>query len=102
MKWEEAMDRYGSDKPDLRIDYELHLLDKAVENSEFAVLGEAARDPKSRVIGFALPGGAKLTRREIDGYTDYVKKLGAGGLMWIKVNDLRRELLVLSPPLVST
>ena len=88
MKWEEAMDRYGSDKPDLRIDYELHLLDKAVENSEFAVLGEAARDPKSRVIGFALPGGAKLTRREIDGYTDYVKKLGAGGLMWIKVNDL--------------
>lgn len=90
MKWEEAMDRYGSDKPDLRIDYELHLLDKAVENSEFAVLGEAARDPKSRVIGFALPGGAKLTRREIDGYTDYVKKLGAGGLMWIKVNDLEQ------------
>ena len=78
MKWEEAMDRYGSDKPDLRIDYELHLLDKAVENSEFAV------------IGFALPGGAKLTRREIDGYTDYVKKLGAGGLMWIKVNDLEQ------------
>lgn len=90
MKWEEAMDRYGSDKPDLRIDYELHLLDKAVENSEFAVLGEAARDPKSCVIGFALPGGAKLTRREIDGYTDYVKKLGAGGLMWIKVNDLEQ------------
>lgn len=90
MKWEEAMDRYGSDKPDLRIDYELHLLDKAVENSEFAVLGEAARDPKSCVIGFALPGGAKLTRREIDGYTDYVKKLSAGGLMWIKVNDLEQ------------
>lgn len=88
MKWEEAMDRYGSDKPDLRIDYELHLLDEAVANSAFTVLSESANDPKSRVIGFALPGGASLTRREIDGYTDYVKKLGAKGLMWIKVNDI--------------
>lgn len=88
MKWEEAMDRYGSDKPDLRIDYELHLLDEAVVNSAFTVLSESANDPKSRVIGFALPGGASLTRREIDGYTEYVKKLGAKGLMWIKVNDI--------------
>lgn len=88
MKWEEAMDRYGSDKPDLRIDYELHLLDEAVVNSAFTVLSESANDPKSRVIGFALPGGANLTRREIDGYTDFVKKLGAKGLMWIKVNDI--------------
>ena len=88
MKWEEAMDRYGSDKPDLRIDYELHLLDEAVVNTEFAVLSESAKDPQSRVIGFALPGGANLTRREIDAYTDFVKKLGAKGLMWIKVNDI--------------
>ena len=56
MKWEEAMDRFGSDKPDLRIDYELHLLDEAVKNSTFSVLSEPANDPKCRVIGFALPG----------------------------------------------
>ncbi len=90
MKWEEAMDRFGSDKPDLRIDYELHLLDEAVKNSSFSVLSEPANDPKCRVIGFALPGGAKLSRRETDAYTDFVKKLGAGGLMTIKVTDLSR------------
>lgn len=87
MTWEDAMDRYGSDKPDLRIDFELHLLDEAVKNSEFKVLSEPANDEKSRVIGFALPGGEKLTRREIDGYTDYVKKMGGSGLIWIKVTD---------------
>ncbi len=90
MTWEEAMDRFGSDKPDLRIDYELHLLDDAVKGSEFSVLSTPANDEKSRVIGFALPGGATLTRRELDGYTDYVKKLGASGLIYIKVNDLSK------------
>ncbi len=90
MKWEEAMDRFGSDKPDLRIPYELHLLDECVKDSEFAVLSTPAQDPKCRVIGFALPGGAKLSRRELDGYTDYVKKLGAGGLISIKVNELEK------------
>ena len=90
MKWEEAMDRFGSDKPDLRIPFELHLLDDCVKGAEFKVLAGPANDPKGRVIGFALPGGAKLTRREIDGYTDYVKKLGAGGLIWIKCEDLAK------------
>ena len=88
MKWEEAMDRFGSDKPDLRIPFELKLVDKAVVNSEFKVLSEPANDKDSRVIAFALPGGAALTRKKIDEYTDYVKKLGASGLIYIKVNDL--------------
>ena len=88
MKWEEAMDRFGSDKPDLRIPFELKLVDNAVVNSEFKVLSEPANDKDSRVIAFALPGGAALTRKKIDEYTDYVKKLGASGLIYIKVNDL--------------
>ncbi len=88
LTWDEAMSRFGSDKPDLRIDFELHTVCDAVRGSAFNVLAEPANDPKCRVVAFALPGGAKLTRREIDGYTDYVKKLGASGLIWIKVNDL--------------
>ena len=90
MTWEEAMDRFGSDKPDLRISYELKLVDKAVENSQFSVLSDSARDAKSRVIAFALPGGAALTRRQIDEYTDYVKKMGGSGLLYIKVNELEK------------
>ncbi len=90
MKWEDAMDRFGSDKPDLRIPFELHLLDEAVKGAEFKVLSEPANDPKSRVIGFALPGGAKLSRREIDEYAEYGKKMGLGGLIHIKVEDLSK------------
>ncbi|MBO8415819.1 MAG: aspartate--tRNA ligase, partial [Proteobacteria bacterium] len=90
MTWDEAMDRFGSDKPDLRIDFELHTACDAVKNSTFKVLSEPANDPKCRVVTFALPGGAKLTRREIDNYTAYIKKMGASGLIWIKVNDLSK------------
>ena len=90
MTWEEAMDRFGSDKPDLRIDFELKLVDEAVKNSEFKVLSEPANDEKSRVIAFALPGGAGLSRKIIDEYTDYVKKMGGSGLIYIKVNELAK------------
>lgn len=88
MSWEEAMDRFGSDKPDLRIGFELKLVDDVVKNSEFKVLSEPACDEKSRVIAFALPGGAALSRKHIDEYTDYVKKMGGSGLIYIKVNEL--------------
>ena len=90
LTWTEAMERFGSDKPDLRIDFELHSLDEIAKDCEFKVLAEPAQDPASRVVGFALPGGAKLSRKNIDGYTDFVKKLGAGGLMYIKVNSLEQ------------
>ncbi len=90
LTWTEAMDRFGSDKPDLRIDFELKNLDDVVKGTEFKVLDEPAQDAESRVVGFALPGGASLTRKQIDGYTDFVKKLGAGGLMYIKVNELEK------------
>lgn len=88
LTWTEAMERFGSDKPDLRIDFELHTVCEVVRNSTFNVLSESANDKEGRVIAFALPGGAKLSRKNIDGYTDFVKKLGASGLMYIKVNDL--------------
>ena len=88
LTWDEAMDRFGSDKPDLRVPFELKTLDEAVKNSSFSLLSENANDENSRVIGFALPGGASLSRKKIDEYTDYVKKLGASGLLYIKVNDL--------------
>ncbi len=92
MTWEDAMDRFGSDKPDLRIDFELKLIDEAVKNSEFKVLSEPANDSGSRVISFALPNGASLTRRQIDDYTDYVKKMGGSGLLYIKVNELEKGI----------
>lgn len=90
ISWEEAMDRFGSDKPDLRINFELKLVDEAVKNSEFKVLSEPANDEKSRVIAFTLPGGAALTRKVLDEYTDYVKKMGGSGLMYIKVNEAQK------------
>ncbi|MCR5084064.1 MAG: aspartate--tRNA ligase [Succinivibrionaceae bacterium] len=88
LTWEEAMTRFGSDKPDLRIPFELSELDDLVGGTEFKVLSGPAADPKGRVIGFALPGGARLSRRELDAYTDYVRHMGGQGLLWVKVNDL--------------
>lgn len=92
MTWDEAMDRFGSDKPDLRIDFELKLIDDVVKNSSFSVLSEAANDKTSRVVAFALPSGASLTRKNIDAYTDYVKKLGLSGLLYVKVNSVSQGL----------
>lgn len=92
MTWDEAMDRFGSDKPDLRIDFELKLIDDVVKNSAFSVLSEAANDEASRVVAFALPSGASLTRKNIDAYTDYVKKLGLSGLLYVKVNSVSQGL----------
>ena len=92
MTWDEAMDRFGSDKPDLRIDFELKLIDDVVKNSAFSVLSEAANDKTSRVVAFALPSGASLTRKNIDAYTDYVKKLGLSGLLYVKVNSVSQGL----------
>lgn len=90
LTWTEAMERFGSDKPDLRIDFELHTLDSIIKDSEFKVLADSANDDTCKVVGFALPGGAALSRKNIDAYTDYVKKLGATGLIYIKVNELEK------------
>ena len=88
MTYKEAMQRYGSDKPDLRVPLELVDLDDLLANIEFKVFQQAAQDKHSRVAALRVPGGASLTRKQIDDYTKFVIGLGAKGLAYIKVNDL--------------
>ncbi len=83
----EAMRRYGSDKPDLRVTLELTELTDVVKDVGFKVFSGPANDANGRVAGLRIPGGAALTRGEIDAYTEFVKIYGAKGLAYIKVND---------------
>ena len=87
MTWHEAMERFGSDKPDLRIDLELVSVDDLMADVEFKVFSGPANDANGRVAGLRVPGGAKISRKEIDDLTKYVSNYGARGLAWIKVND---------------
>ena len=87
MPWAEAMRRYGSDKPDLRIPLELVTICEAVRAVEFKVFSGPANDPGSRVVALKAPGGASLSRKQIDEYAAYVARYGAKGLAWMKVND---------------
>jgi aspartyl-tRNA synthetase len=87
MTYAEAMQRFGTDRPDLRIDLELVEVSDLMGSVEFKVFAGPAADPEGRVAALCLPGGNELTRREIDGYADYVGRFGAKGLAYIKVND---------------
>ena len=87
MSYAEAMQRFGTDRPDLRIDLELVEVGDLMEAVEFKVFAGPAADPEGRVAALRLPGGNALTRKAIDDYTDYVKRFGAKGLAYIKVND---------------
>ena len=87
LTWRDAMERYGSDKPDLRIPMELVSVDEHLAHVEFRVFAGPANDDDSRVAVLRVPGGAELSRRQIDEYTDYVGRYGAKCLAWIKVND---------------
>lgn len=101
MTWHEAMRRFGSDKPDLRIDMELVDIADLLQNVEFKVFAGPAKDPEGRVTVLRVPGGAQLTRKQIDGYTDFVSQYGARGLAWIKVNDRDVGLEGLQSPIVK-
>ncbi|MFC5743869.1 aspartate--tRNA ligase [Dyella tabacisoli] len=90
MTWAEAMRRYGSDKPDLRIALELIDIADAVKHVEFKVFAEPANDPAGRVAALRVPGGSTLTRKEIDLLTEYVAKYGAKGLAWLRIDDLAK------------
>ncbi|RDJ00335.1 aspartate--tRNA ligase [Dyella solisilvae] len=90
MTWAEAMRRFGSDKPDLRIALELVDIADAVKHVEFKVFAEPANDPNGRVAALRVPGGATFTRKEIDQLTEYVAKYGAKGLAWLRVDDLSK------------
>jgi len=83
----EAMRRFGSDKPDLRVTLELTELTEVVKDVAFKVFSGPANDAGGRVAGLRIPGGATLTRGEIDAYTEFAKIYGARGLAYIKVND---------------
>jgi aspartyl-tRNA synthetase len=87
LSWRDAMERYGSDKPDLRIPMELASVDEHVAHVEFRVFSGPANDDGSRVAALRVPGGADISRRQIDEYSEYVGRYGARGLAWIKVND---------------
>jgi len=101
MTYEEAMNRFGSDKPDLRIDMELVDIGDLMDNVEFKVFSGPAKDPKGRLVVLRVPGGAKLSRKEIDVYTDFVGRYGAKGLAWIKVNDVDAGREGLQSPIVK-
>ena len=101
MSYAEAMSRFGSDKPDLRIALELVDLAEEMKAVEFKVFSGPASDPRGRVVVLRLPGGAELSRKEIDDYTDYVGRYGAKGLAWIKVNDVAAGREGLQSPIVK-
>ena len=90
MTWAEAMRRFGSDKPDLRIALELVDVADAVKHVEFKVFAEPANAANGRVAALRVPGGASFTRKDIDGLTEYVAKYGAKGLAWLRVDDLSK------------
>ncbi len=90
MTWAEAMRRFGSDKPDLRIALELVDIAEAVKHVEFKVFAEPANAANGRVAALRVPGGASFTRKEIDLLTEYVAKYGAKGLAWLRVDDLSK------------
>ncbi len=101
MPHSEAMQRYGSDKPDLRIPLELIDLGDVMANVDFKVFSGPAKDPDGRVAALCLPKGGELSRKDIDNYTAYVAIYGARGLAWIKVNDLSKGKDGLQSPIVK-
>ena len=88
LDWQDAMDKYGCDKPDLRIPLELIEISDLVKDEEFKVFSDPAKKKNSRVVALKVPKGNAMSRGQIDEYTKFVSKLGAKGLAYIKVNDV--------------
>ena len=88
MTYAESMLRFGTDRPDLRIPLELVDLGDVMKSVEFKVFAGPANDPQGRIAALRVPGGAGISRKDIDGYTSYVGQYGARGLAYIKVNDV--------------
>ncbi|WP_109407560.1 aspartate--tRNA ligase [Proteus genomosp. 4] len=101
MTFAEAMRRYGSDKPDLRNPMELKDIADLVKDVEFSVFAQAANDEKCRVIALRVPGGASLTRKNIDEYTQFVGIYGAKGLAWMKVNESAKGIEGVQSPIAK-
>ena len=101
MPYAEAMQRFGSDKPDLRIPLELVDIDDLMRQVDFKVFSGPAHDAKGRVVALKVPDGAKISRKQIDDYTKFVGIYGAKGLAWIKVNDKSQGLEGLQSPILK-
>jgi aspartyl-tRNA synthetase len=101
MTFAEAMRRYGSDKPDLRIALELKDVADLVRGSDFKVFAGPANDPQGRVVALRAPGGGALTRKDIDDYTAYVARYGAKGLAYVKVNSVSQGREGLQSPIIK-
>ncbi|GIU35354.1 aspartate--tRNA ligase [Shewanella schlegeliana] len=101
MTFEEAMRRFGSDKPDLRNPLELIDVADIVKDVEFAVFNGPANDPEGRVAVLSIPDGAKLSRKQLDEYAKYVTIYGAKGLAWMKVNDLDKGMEGIQSPVLK-
>ncbi|HEY6516004.1 MAG TPA: aspartate--tRNA ligase [Steroidobacteraceae bacterium] len=101
MTFEEAMRRYGSDKPDLRVPLELADIADLVKDCDFKVFAGPAKDPKGRVAALRVPGGGAMPRSQIDGYTEFVGRYGAKGLAYIKVNERARGRDGLQSPIIK-
>ncbi|MBL8363487.1 MAG: aspartate--tRNA ligase, partial [Rubrivivax sp.] len=101
LTYAEAMHRYGSDKPDLRVKLELTELTDVMKDVDFKVFSGAANQKGGRVVALRVPSGGEMSRGEIDGYTEFVKIYGAKGLAWIKVNDAGKGRDGLQSPIVK-
>lgn len=101
MTWHDAMQRFGSDKPDLRVPLELTDVDDLMTSVDFKVFSGPANADDGRVAALKVPGGATLSRKEIDEYTRFVGIYGAKGLAWIKVNERGNGIEGLQSPIVK-
>ena len=101
MAYHDAMHRFGSDKPDLRVNLEFTELTDVMASVDFKVFSTPATTPGGRVVGLRVPGGSEMSRGEIDGYTEFVKIYGAKGLAWVKVNDVSKGRDGLQSPIVK-
>ncbi len=101
MSYAEAMRRYGSDKPDLRVPLELVDVADLVQGCDFKVFAGPAADPRGRVTALRVPQGGRLSRKEIDDYTAYVARYGAKGLAYVKVNEVAKGREGLQSPILK-
>ncbi|MDO9571625.1 MAG: aspartate--tRNA ligase [Hydrogenophaga sp.] len=101
MAYSEAMHRFGSDKPDLRVKLEFTELTDVMADVDFKVFSAPATMKNGRVVALCVRGGAEISRSEIDAYTDFVKIYGAKGLAWIKVNEVAKGRDGLQSPIVK-
>ena len=101
MTWQEAMRRFGSDKPDLRNPLEMVDVADIVKDVDFKVFNEPANNPNGRVAVIRVPNGAEITRKQIDEYTQFVGIYGAKGLAWAKINDINAGLEGVQSPIAK-